>query len=68
LPHGDAETEDDREQQHRRNDTGRASTDPTITTTRMIEENDVVVAEGRVRARRKDGGVLNAVTYLVEVK
>jgi hypothetical protein len=34
----------------------------------MIEENDVVVAEGRVRARRKDGGVLNAVTYLVEVK
>jgi hypothetical protein len=34
----------------------------------MIEENDVVVAEGRVRARRKDGGVLNAVTCLAEVK
>ncbi|HEU4723723.1 MAG TPA: nuclear transport factor 2 family protein [Candidatus Eisenbacteria bacterium] len=34
---------------------------PTLTTTRMIEENDVVVAEGRVRAARRDGGVLNAV-------
>ena len=57
---------------------------PTITTTRMVEENDVVVAEGRVRAKRKDGSVLNAVfcdvfamtnarikrltTYLAEVK
>jgi len=57
---------------------------PTITTTRMVEENDVVVVEGRVRAKRKDGGVLNAVfcdvlvmsnarirrltTYLAEVK
>jgi ketosteroid isomerase-like protein len=57
---------------------------PTITTTRMVEENDVVVAEGQVRAKRKDGGVLNAVfcdvfamtnarirrltTYLAEVK
>ena len=34
---------------------------PTITTTRMVEENDVVVVEGQVRAKRKDGGVLNAV-------
>jgi len=57
---------------------------PTITTVRMVEENDVVIAEGRVRAKRKDGGVLNAVfcdvfvmtnarikrltTYLAEVK
>jgi len=57
---------------------------PTITTTRMVEENDVVVVEGQVRARRTDGGVLNAVfcdvfvmsserirrltTYLAEVK
>lgn len=57
---------------------------PTITTPRMVEENDVVVVEGQVRAKRKDGGVLNAVfcdvfvmsnarirrltTYLAEVK
>ena len=57
---------------------------PTITVTRVVEENDVVVAEGQVRAKRKDGGVLNAVfcdvfvmtnarikrltTYLAEVK
>lgn len=57
---------------------------PTITTIRMIEENDVVVAEGRVQAKRRDGGVLDAVfrdvfvmnnarirrltTYLAEVK
>lgn len=34
---------------------------PTITTTRMIEERDVVVVEGRVRATRRDGGVLHAV-------
>jgi ketosteroid isomerase-like protein len=34
---------------------------PTITMTRMTEENDVVVAEGRVRSARKDGGVLNVV-------
>src|ERR1043166_4002404 len=33
---------------------------PTITVTRMIEEEDVVVAEGTVRSKRKDGGVLNA--------
>jgi len=27
----------------------------------MVEENDVVVAEGQVQAKRKDGRVLNAV-------
>jgi len=32
---------------------------PEITVTRMTEENDVVIAEGAVRATRKDGGVLN---------
>lgn len=57
---------------------------PTITVIRMIQENDVVVAEGTVRAQKKDGGYLNAVfcdvfdmergkikrlmTYLGEVK
>ena len=57
---------------------------PRVTITRMVEENDVVVAEGQVRAQRKDGGLLNAVfcdvfamtnakirrltTYLAEVK
>ena len=57
---------------------------PTITMSRMIEENDVVVVEGQVRAMRRGGGVLNAVfcdvfvmnnarirrltTYLAEVK
>jgi ketosteroid isomerase-like protein len=34
---------------------------PTITLVRLIEENDVVVAEGAVRARKKDGGLLDAV-------
>jgi ketosteroid isomerase-like protein len=34
---------------------------PTITITRMVEEDDVVVAEGAVRHERKDGGFLNAV-------
>ncbi len=34
---------------------------PTIHVTRMIEEDDVVVAEGTVRSARKDGGTLNAV-------
>ena|SRR5438132_8379491 len=34
---------------------------PAITVTRLIEENDVVVAEGKVRAQRSDGGVLDAV-------
>jgi ketosteroid isomerase-like protein len=32
---------------------------PTITVTRLTEENDVVVAEGRVRAMRRDGGLLH---------
>lgn len=32
---------------------------PAITSTRMTEENDVVVAEGSVRAQRKDGGFLD---------
>jgi ketosteroid isomerase-like protein len=34
---------------------------PSIQVTRMVEENDVVVAEGNVRAARKDGGTLHAV-------
>ncbi|HEX9941516.1 MAG TPA: nuclear transport factor 2 family protein [Thermoanaerobaculia bacterium] len=57
---------------------------PTITVTRMTEEDDVVVAEGSVRSARRDGGALNAVfcdvfvmqdakirhltSYLMEVK
>ena len=57
---------------------------PEITVTRLTEENDVVVAEGSVRAQRAAGGVLSAVfcdvfvmhrgkirrlvTYLMEVK
>ena len=32
---------------------------PTIKVSRMIEEEDVVIAEGSVRATRKDGGALN---------
>jgi ketosteroid isomerase-like protein len=31
---------------------------PRVTITRMVEENDVVVAEGQVRAERRDGGFL----------
>jgi ketosteroid isomerase-like protein len=34
---------------------------PTITITRLVEEDDVVVAEGTVRARRKTGASLHAV-------
>lgn len=34
---------------------------PTITITRMVEEDDVVVAEGAVRAKRRDGADLSAV-------
>ena len=34
---------------------------PTIIVTRLTEENDVVVAEGSVRAQRTIGGVLSAV-------
>ena len=57
---------------------------PAITVTRMVEENDVVSAEGAVRVKKKDGGFLNAVfcdvfamknakikrltSYLVELK
>ena len=57
---------------------------PTLSVTRMTEEDDVVIAEGSVRAQRKDGGVLSAVfcdvfvmrsgqikrltTYLMELK
>jgi uncharacterized protein len=32
---------------------------PSITVTRMTEENDIVVAEGSVRTQRKEGDVLN---------
>jgi uncharacterized protein len=32
---------------------------PAITVTRMMEENDVVVAEGLVRTQRKDGQALS---------
>jgi uncharacterized protein len=57
---------------------------PTIKTTRLTEQNDVVVAEGSVRAPKKDGGTLSLVfcdvfemrdrkirqltSYLMEVK
>jgi ketosteroid isomerase-like protein len=57
---------------------------PTISVTRMTEEDNVVVAEGRVQCARRDGGFLNAVfcdvfvlqdakikhltSYLMEVK
>jgi ketosteroid isomerase-like protein len=34
---------------------------PTIEVARMVEENDVVVAEGTVRCARRDGGLLDAV-------
>lgn len=34
---------------------------PAITVTRLIEEDDVVMAEGRVRATRRGGGFLNLV-------
>jgi uncharacterized protein len=34
---------------------------PTVTITRMIEEKDVVVAEGTVRVEWKNGGFLDAV-------
>lgn len=33
---------------------------PEIQVSRMVEEGDVVVAEGTVRATRSDGGILNA--------
>ena len=34
---------------------------PVIKVTRLVEEGDVVVAEGTVRSTRKDGGTLNLV-------
>lgn len=34
---------------------------PTIRVDRLTEEYDVIVAEGSVRAARRDGGQLNAV-------
>lgn len=34
---------------------------PTVTVTRLVEEDDVVVAEGAVQGKRRDGGSLNAV-------
>ena len=34
---------------------------PVITITRMVEEDDVVIAEGAVQAKKKEGGSLNAV-------
>ncbi len=34
---------------------------PVIEVMRMVEESDVVVAEGTVKGKRKDGGELNAV-------
>jgi ketosteroid isomerase-like protein len=34
---------------------------PEITVARLVEEEDVVVAEGTVRAGRTDGGVMNLV-------
>ena len=33
---------------------------PSITVTRLIEESDIVVAEGAVKSQRKDGGTLDA--------
>ena len=34
---------------------------PNITVTRLLEESDVVVAEGAVKSQRRDGGTLDAV-------
>lgn len=34
---------------------------PVITTTRMIEENNIVIAEGTVRAKKKDAEFINLV-------
>ena len=34
---------------------------PAITVIRMVEENNIVIAEGAVQAARKDGGLLNTV-------
>ena len=32
---------------------------PTVTITRMVEENDVVIAEGEVRVKKIDGNILH---------
>ena len=34
---------------------------PMVSVTRLVEEDDVVVAEGTVQGKRRDGGTLNAV-------
>ena len=34
---------------------------PELTIERLTEENDVVIAEGTIRAQRREGGLLNAV-------
>ncbi len=34
---------------------------PLITITRMIEENNIVVAEGKISAEKREGGYFNAV-------
>ena len=34
---------------------------PNITVTRLVEESEIVVAEGAVKSQRKDGGTLDAV-------
>lgn len=65
-------------------DPARTGKPPVVAVTRMIEENDVVLAEGTVRAQRASGEVLNLVfgdvfemrdgkikkliSYLMEVK
>lgn len=40
---------------------GKGDGNPDIVITRMMEEGDIVVAEGTVKATMKDGGMLNAV-------
>lgn len=34
---------------------------PAITIMRMVEENNIVIAEGAVKSAKKDGGLLDAV-------
>src|SRR4051812_44721241 len=57
---------------------------PRISVTRLIEENDIVIAEGSVQAQKKEGGLLNLrfcdvfimqqgkirqlISYLMEIK
>jgi uncharacterized protein len=33
---------------------------PTVTITRLVEENNVVIAEGTIHSQKKEGGALNA--------